>query len=293
VRADAQDRRDDDAVAALSRRMDDLSAKLDALLRDRRDDDRRDRRDHRDRYDDNDALDRRDDLRDRRDRRRDDEFRGGKDPIGARDDENIEERNLTAVRAEGEGLVNDRFSGRSDDAEEDRERGEPEPMASDDDRHRHRREDARRDRARADSQAIRDREADALATAFQRWDRVCCMHGHRATRPLDGEQLPTFVRRHARRYQKYSPGWKNVDLSILPREALLVAEKQIRADAEVAARDPSSDVNQGALREVHELDPFSGRKMIKFYGPVSETLAPFTLPRMRVKRFNRNRYRAD
>jgi hypothetical protein len=150
-----------------------------------------------------------------------------------------------------------------------------------------------RSRNASNTRSLRVSCTTAMATAFQRWDRVCCMHGHRATRPLDGEQLPTFVRRHARRYQKYSPGWKNVDLSILPREALLVAEKQIRADAEVAAPDPSSDVNQGALREVHELDPFSGRKMIKFYGPVSETVAPFTLPRMRVKRFNRNRDRAD
>jgi hypothetical protein len=88
---------------------------------------------------------------------------------------------------------------------------------------------------------------------------------------------------------KYSTDWKGKDVWKLPRDVLDVADKQIGADAYRIGSDPSlMQELEGAgsrLREIRRRDP-TGRDIIQFVGPISETLAPFKMPAFRVKRIN-------
>ncbi len=77
---------------------------------------------------------------------------------------------------------------------------------------------------------------------------------------------------------------READLSTMNRDTILGLAPQFRADAEAAARSPTTDVNQGELREVIERDPFDDRiRRHKFYGPVRSLLDQFSQPRMVVK----------
>ena len=166
---------------------------------------------------------------------------------------------------------------RRDDEREKEEGGDqPEPLSSDDKR--------RDDSHRADAAVVFDNEADRLAASFQAWDRTATLHGERAHRPMDGERLVTFEKRNAKRWQKFSPTWKDKDLGILePRVLLDIVSPQVRNDAVAAAYDPTNAINLVGEREFREIDPLTGRVMVKFAGRFSDIFAPFMRPRQLAK----------
>lgn len=242
---------------------------------------------------DDDDDDRKDD--DRKDD--DDDRKDGKRKDAKKDDKDFKEW------AEEEEKEPEHKDGKRKDAKKDadpdaapEEEGEPKPMASDD-----RRKDAKKDdddddddRARKDSVAdmrrrlsrlersrVRtDAELNALAEAQQMWDGVAQQFGERASRPMDGETLNTYNRRHVVRFQKHSPRWKDMDFAALPSTVMQVAMPDIRADATEAAK--RGLIGQPELREIVRYDR-TGRKISEFIGDIAVTLAPFRLPSMRVR----------
>jgi hypothetical protein len=143
--------------------------------------------------------------------------------------------------------------------------------------------EARQNRRRA---PVSDEELNAIAEAQTEWDRAAQSHGLRASRPMDGETLEGYERRHAKRFQQHSKNWAKVDLSALPSEVLAIALPEIRADARRAAEN-GGDMPNAVLREIRTPDR-TGRIISEFVGPVAATLAPFRMPVMRVKRINNN-----
>jgi hypothetical protein len=196
------------------------------------------------------------------------------------------------------------------DAKKDEGMDQPEEMAADDKRKD--RKDAKKDDdddddkrsdARADNAAllrridvlernarrrtpVSDEELHAIGEAQTAWDSTAQAHGQRASRPMDGETLESYERRHAKRFQQFSKRWGKVDLTELPPAVQQIAFPEIRADARKAA-DFLSDGATPVLREIRTADR-TGRIISEFVGPVSATLAPFRMPVMRVRRINNN-----
>jgi hypothetical protein len=178
-----------------------------------------------------------------------------------------------------------RMDKRSDD--DDEGEGDPEQMASD---------DSRGDEGDPDDEGIpspgarrraADRKADeALAKEQQRAD-ACAQHwGRRALRPLDGDSFRSYRIRTLNAEKQFSPRYRKVDLhEIKDRHALDAAAVHIRSDSIHASRDNSMHPAGGRLREIIDTDR-TGRQISTFFGPVSETLAPFRSQVFRVRRIN-------
>jgi hypothetical protein len=273
-----------DSVASLAKRMDAFDKK-DAK---KDDDDRKDAK--KEEEDDKDA---------KKDGEEDDDAK--KDGEGEEEDEKDKDKKDDDKRKDAEG-------------EEGEGKGEPEPMASDDDRRKDKRKDAkkdgedkkdddRRDDARHDalkrelkdlrrmmertSRQRSDEETNALAELQHSWSVVAQSHGDSVARPMDGESVLSFDRRQAKRFQKYSERWKGVDLSALPPSVMTgIAAPEVRTDSIAAARIPVAGA-EPTLREIVREDR-TGRRISEFVGSVEATLAPFKLPTMRVKQFNKN-----
>lgn len=230
------------------------------------------------RKDDDDAKKRRDDAKGRMDahafsKRMDDDddakFKARRDAEEAELAKSMEESGESKEDAKMHAA--DRRKKADDDDDDD-----------DDDRKRHdssvrtRLEALERNRARSDD------ELNQLAERQHEWETVAQAHGERAHRPLDGEAVITYDRRHARRFQKFSKRWKDVDLATLDPAVLKIATPEIRADAVAAAYSGEGMTATAGLREIVRMDR-TGRNISEFVGPVSATLAPFQLPRMRVR----------
>jgi hypothetical protein len=169
----------------------------------------------------------------------------------------------------------------------DHRAGDPKQTAADD-----------ADRGRAD--AVRLRYADAARAERQNeeereqaqadYDRVFyAIEGSRAPLPLAGEWARTYRVRMLKQLQKYSAEHKGIDLATIADPKLFeVVDQRIRADALAIAHDPAAmqtyfgAVSEG-LREVIETEPRTGRRFSRFVGPISATLEPFRLPRMKAK----------
>ncbi|MHB8816950.1 MAG: NUDIX domain-containing protein [Steroidobacteraceae bacterium] len=120
-------------------------------------------------------------------------------------------------------------------------------------------------------------ERSRFVSAQQRADRVAQAFGDSARRWLSGERLASYRRALAQPYQKYSPAWKDIDLSSLPDNALEIAETQIYADAWGSATKPSVLNAVEGLREITEEDR-TGRKISKFYGDAEAVWGAFKRP---------------
>jgi 8-oxo-dGTP pyrophosphatase MutT (NUDIX family) len=112
-------------------------------------------------------------------------------------------------------------------------------------------------RSDADYGAMMDAQAYADAQAYQHL-------GLRAPEPLQGESLDGFRVRLARGVQKHSQSWSAVDLHTLQPAALAIAEKQIYADAQVAARNPT-DLPEDSLLPRSRTTP-EGHRITEFHG---------------------------
>jgi hypothetical protein len=282
----------EEKVAALHDSVTDLHKKFDAFMsKHSKKDDDDDRKDARKDNEEDDEGEHDKDGEDKKDAKKDDDDDDKKDDRkdAKKDDKDLEK---WAEEEKKEPEHKDAKKDADPDAAPE-EKGEPKPMASDDDRRKDAKKDDDDDRARKDSTDIRrrldrlersrvrsDAELNALADAQQEWDRVAQQFGERAHRPLDGETLNTYNRRHVVRFQKHSPRWKDMDFSALPAQVMQVAMPDVRADAVEAAK--RGLIGQPELREIVRYDR-TGRKISEFIGDIAVTLAPFRLPSMRVK----------
>jgi len=186
---------------------------------------------------------------------------------------------------------------KDDDEEDDRKdaehsnpivHGKAGEIKPDDDEDDRKDDDAKKDDDEEEEEAMRkDEEEAAMCDAQAKADSVYAAFGKSASRPLKGENLMAYRKRMARGLQGYSDAYKEVNLaSIKDAKLLEIAEKQIFADALMAAKSPSMFAAD-QLVELHEKDR-AGRTITKFKGAMSAWLDDFKVPSMRVKEFNLN-----
>jgi hypothetical protein len=126
-----------------------------------------------------------------------------------------------------------------------------------------------------------DADYSAMADAQVGADRVLMMHGKRAPRPLDGENLAAYKRRLAGDLKEYSPAWKDVNLSAIHDEAAFSnIARTIYADAENAGLHPVIE-SADFLREIVEPD-ITGRKISTFVGSPSAWMSQFSTNRRKL-----------
>lgn len=132
-----------------------------------------------------------------------------------------------------------------------------------------------------------DADYAAMADAQVRADRVCLMHGKRAPRPLDGENLMAYRRRLAGELKEHSPSWKDIDLRVIADDtAFGNIETVIYNDAENAGLHPVA-AGEDFLREIIEPD-ITGRKISKFVGRPSAWMNQFSAPKRRLAGIRNN-----
>lgn len=112
---------------------------------------------------------------------------------------------------------------------------------------------------------IDDAEHTSMIAAQAHADSVYSGFGKSAPRPLDGETPASYRRRLAEGVKRHSKSWKEIDLSHLQDAAFDIAEKQIFADAAVAAKQPD-DLADGELREIAQVNPITGARSTEFRG---------------------------
>ena len=94
---------------------------------------------------------------------------------------------------------------------------------------------------------------------------------------LRGETDAQFRRRRLAAFQPHSDRWRDVRLDNFKGAALDAVERQVLADAQRAARDPST-VPPGTLREIRERD-VTGRTITRFIGDPETCWGVFKPPR--------------
>lgn len=113
--------------------------------------------------------------------------------------------------------------------------------------------------------AMTDSDHRALADAQAKADSVYQAHGLHAARPLDGEDLLSYRKRLASNLKAHSNVWKGIDLTPIADATFDVVEGQVYADAMAAANNPV-DLPDFALRAVTRVDSTTGQRMTNFYG---------------------------
>ena len=91
------------------------------------------------------------------------------------------------------------------------------------------------------------------------------LFGDRARPPMPGERPDAYRLAMAKDLQKYSKPWVGVKLRELPPSALKIAEQQIYADAQIAAKNPV-DLPEDRLVEIQRRDPVTGMNSFEFRG---------------------------
>jgi hypothetical protein len=128
------------------------------------------------------------------------------------------------------------------------------------------------DRAQEAAKADAQGRADSLAQAF----------GERAPPPMSGERPLAYRVRLAKRYQRHSPEFKEVDLGTVNDAKVFDGiESRIYADAAKAAEFPDNIPN-GHLREVTRVDPYTGARVTSFYGNNTTFISQLKRPSLRV-----------
>lgn len=111
---------------------------------------------------------------------------------------------------------------------------------------------------------LTDEERNEISDAQMRCDSVAHAFGESAPRPLSGEGALAYRRRAVSKFQSHSSEWKDASLSKLDSAVFAIAERQIYADAEKAARRPAVAAD-APLREVKKRDD-AGRVITTFIG---------------------------
>jgi 8-oxo-dGTP pyrophosphatase MutT (NUDIX family) len=126
-----------------------------------------------------------------------------------------------------------------------------------------------------------DSDYAAMADAQVKADRVYLMHGGRASRPQDGENLLAYRRRLANGLKEHSPSWKEIDLTHIVSDAAFAnVEQTIYADAEHAGLHPTAP-SEDFLREIKTPD-VTGRVISTFVGNPSAWMSQFSTNKRRV-----------
>jgi hypothetical protein len=110
-------------------------------------------------------------------------------------------------------------------------------------------------------------ERDAKAAAQTRADAVYREFGdvHGAPAAMSGESSGQYRRRLLKGLQARSKAWASVDLHRLDDSTLGIAEGQILADAQVAARNPT-DLPEDRLLHIRKVDPVTNLTSHEFRG---------------------------
>ncbi len=123
-----------------------------------------------------------------------------------------------------------------------------------------------------------DNDGKEKADAQARADAVYQMFGDSAPRSLIGESLLAYRKRLAIKYKNHSKTYADVDIiGINDKNLIGIIEKQIYADAQTAATDPSL-IPIGTLIERSRKDG-SGRTITEFYGKPSAWMNEFKRPK--------------
>jgi hypothetical protein len=127
---------------------------------------------------------------------------------------------------------------------------------------------------------LSDEDRNKIAEAQMRAQGVALAFGDSAPSPLLGESPLAYRRRLMGKFKEHSAAWKAVPLEAISDAVIDLAEKQVYADAAVAARNPAS-VPAGGLREIKRTSP-GGHQISEFVGSVSAFTGAFKPP---VRRF--------
>ena len=262
---------------SVTKRMDEMSKRFDALDAERKDRERRDA-EEREREDKarRDAEEKAREEKEREDRRRDAE--GEKEP----------------ERKDGEKEAD--YTIRLDKWRKDRERNDRERRDAEE---REREEKEREDKARRDAADITklkreidqlrnmlltqpsDDERGKIAEARQRVADVATYFNDAVPTPIPGEDLHSFRRRCLKKYQSHSKEFKDVDLlTLTPGPVFDAVEGAIYRDAQQAAR--TLPTSTGAMRTRVYTDE-AGRRVEEVIGDSPAWMDAFTPPPMGVK----------
>jgi 8-oxo-dGTP pyrophosphatase MutT (NUDIX family) len=124
---------------------------------------------------------------------------------------------------------------------------------------------------------VKDEDRSKLLQAQARFDSVETAFGRQARAPLLGETLHAYRLDNLRALQKHSPAWKDKDIGIMAVNDSILdeVEKQILADAILAARNPT-DIPKGQLVGRERKD---GAIIItEYYGETAAWMRPLAGP---------------
>ena len=133
------------------------------------------------------------------------------------------------------------------------------------------------DALRAANAPLSDADRNALADTQSRTDSVMRAFGQSAQPPIAGETPAAY---------QHSPEWKSVDLgAVNDSQILSAAEKQIHADARIAARNPVV-IGRGVLRAT-KTHTDSGHTVTEFSGDISAFMNGFKSPAKKLLKINK------
>jgi hypothetical protein len=130
---------------------------------------------------------------------------------------------------------------------------------------------------KADAERKRESELAEIQWAY---DKVSNVWGENCPRYLSGEQPTDYRRRLARRWQRFCPEFKDVDLSAISDPALTGIEQRIRADAIAAASAPAEGMGDVLISRTKKDE--SGRTITEWHGQPRAWLQQFAGNRRRL-----------
>lgn len=262
---------------SVTKRMDEMSKRFDALDAERKDRERRDAEE-----------------KEREEKEREDRARKDAERKDRKDGDRFDEDDKEPERKDGE--KDDEYTIRLDKWRKDRERRDRERRdAEEREREEKEREDARRHDA-ADIAKLKreidqlrnmlitqpsDDERGKIAEARQRVADVATYFNDAVPTPIPGEDLHSFRRRCLKKYQAHSKEFKDVDLlTLTPGPVFDAVEGAIYRDAQQAAR--TLPTSTGAMRTRVYTDE-AGRRVEEVIGDSPAWMEAFTPPPMGVK----------
>jgi hypothetical protein len=126
-------------------------------------------------------------------------------------------------------------------------------------------------------------DANAIATAYHRYDSIYQMLGERVPQHMPGESPIAYRRRLADGLRKHTKTWKEHVLhDAVTGPAFDMLEQSIIDEALAEAKNPTrTDANAGRLIERTTVQ--NGKTRTEFYGDSSVAFAPFEAPVMSFK----------
>ncbi|WP_176322381.1 hypothetical protein [Burkholderia vietnamiensis] len=135
---------------------------------------------------------------------------------------------------------------------------------------------------------LSDEEEKAIADAQVHADSIYQMHGQRAPRPMDRENLLAYRRRLAKGLQKFSVSQKDVKISAInDAQYLAYVEREVYADAAKAAQ-AGITIKRG-LQKIEKRGSM-GQTYFEYVGDISTWMADSSIPVAVVKPHRDRKY---